>query len=205
MAAAGAPGAKKLLHSSKLMQMKFMQRGVQRKQMQEQTEKQLDAEEEAHWVAPAGVGGHGCTVLMEADPPPGTAIGHMSFKAFNPAIEKLHEDREEMLLAAAKRKREATNGEGTSVSDAEMAQRLGAQSGAAGAPAGQHMGAAQHSGDGSRADLPDKGSKRSKIEGKAAAAAVETQSAAFAVPPVMPAATKAGSMRRPKKRERSGD
>ena len=34
-------GDKKPLHSSKLMQMKFMQRGVQRKQMQEQSEKQV--------------------------------------------------------------------------------------------------------------------------------------------------------------------
>ena len=51
---------------------------------------QLDTEEEAHWVVPAVPGGGGCTVLLEADPPPGTAIGHMSFSAFNPAIEKLH-------------------------------------------------------------------------------------------------------------------
>lgn len=39
-AEAGGGAAKKLLHSSKLMQMKFMQRGVQRKQMQEQSERQ---------------------------------------------------------------------------------------------------------------------------------------------------------------------
>ena len=50
----------------------------------------MDAEEEAHWVAPAAAGVRGCTVLLEADPPPGTAIGHMSFQAFNPAVEKLH-------------------------------------------------------------------------------------------------------------------
>lgn len=39
----GAGLPKKPLHSSKLMQMKFMQRGVQRKQMQEQSEKQACA------------------------------------------------------------------------------------------------------------------------------------------------------------------
>lgn len=105
-----------------------------------------------------------------------------------------------MLLAAAKRKLEATTGEGTSVSDAEMAQRLGAQSGAAGAQAG----AAQQAGDASRVSLPGKGSKRARKEGNAGGGSEEPAAATFAVPPVMPAARKAGSMRRPKKKERSG-
>ena len=39
----GTEAVRKVLHSSKLMQMKFMQRGVQRKQMQEQSEKQVHA------------------------------------------------------------------------------------------------------------------------------------------------------------------
>jgi len=50
----------------------------------------MDTEEEAHWVVSAAAGVRGCTVLLEADPPPGTAIGHMSFQSFNPAVEKLH-------------------------------------------------------------------------------------------------------------------
>lgn len=108
-----------------------------------------------------------------------------------------------MLHAAAKRKREASKGEGTSVSDAEMAQRLGAESTAA--EAGLQADVTQYEGDGTRADLPGKGSKRAKNEGKAAAAAVEAQADAFAVPPAMPAAMKAGSMRKHKKRDRSRD
>ena len=101
-----------------------------------------------------------------------------------------------MLLAAAKRKLEATTGEGTSVSDAEMAERLGA--------AGAQAGAAQHAGSASRADLPGKGSKRARKEGNAGGGSEEPAAATFAVPPVMPAAMKAGSMRRPKKKERLG-
>lgn len=59
MASPSAPGAKKLLHSSKLMQMKFMQRGVQRKQMQEQSEKQVGCapqQKEHLWATPDSPG-----------------------------------------------------------------------------------------------------------------------------------------------------
>ena len=51
---------------------------------------QLATEDEGHWLASAGPATGGCVVLMEGDPPPGAPIGHMSFRAFNPTVEKLH-------------------------------------------------------------------------------------------------------------------
>lgn len=114
----------------------------------------------------------------------------------------MQEDREDMLLAAAKRKREASTGEGTSVSNAEMALRYAARFTTTGGPEVLKAGVAHPEGDGTRSDLPGIGSKRSKKDRKVTTAAEQAQGTAFAVPPAMPAVRKAGSMRKQKKKDR---
>ena len=106
----------------------------------------------------------------------------------------LQEDREELLAAAAKRKREATTEEGTSVSDVEMAQRLGAQ-GTAAATSGRPEN------QGATAASPGCISKRMKVEEKSG---VKQEGQGFSVPPGMPQAEKVGSMRKKKKGGQSG-
>lgn len=98
-----------------------------------------------------------------------------------------------MLVAAAKRKRDASSLEGTSVSDAEMALRLGTQGKTDATPG--NLGASEPRDDSARAALPGTASKRVKME---AVAEVKKERASFTVPPALPQADKAGSMRRKK-------
>lgn len=81
--------------SSSLRNLKFMQRAIQREEMMKK--------QEADDVKPdGGVGGltltsdaatqlSKCVVVMEGDPKPGVIKGRISFKGFNPLIEKLNE------------------------------------------------------------------------------------------------------------------
>ncbi len=50
--------------------------------------KQAPAEDPDRWTA-AGAQLNGCRVIAEDAPLPGALIGHMSFGAFNPAVEAL--------------------------------------------------------------------------------------------------------------------
>lgn len=103
---------------------------------------------QAHWVAPQrSAGKKRCRVIMEADPWP-DGIGRASFKNFNPAIEALASGQpapmpsSQQPAAAAAASRGASGGGGSggggdrqadvAVSDAAMADRLGAHSGQAG-------------------------------------------------------------------------
>ncbi len=75
---------------------------------------------EAEWKLP-GSFTQSCRIIMEGDPGPSVPIGHLSYGAFNPAIEQLHREAADQAERKAK---EACNGK--SVSDADMAAQLGA-------------------------------------------------------------------------------
>ena len=62
--------------SSRLLQMKFMQRKQEKRKA-----------EDAEWVAEGSQGG--CILVCEPDPPPGALLGRMGFGGFNPDAEKL--------------------------------------------------------------------------------------------------------------------
>lgn len=81
--------------SSSLRNLKFMQRAIQREEM-------MKKQEEDDVKPDGGLGGltltsaaatqlRKCVVVMEGDPKPGAIKGRMSFKGFNPLIEKLNE------------------------------------------------------------------------------------------------------------------
>ncbi|GMI81771.1 hypothetical protein like AT5G59460 [Hibiscus trionum] len=69
--------------SSTLRGLKFMQRAAQR-------EEKVIKEEV---VKPEGISNitRKCVVVMEGDPRPGATVGRMSFRSFNPSIDKLNE------------------------------------------------------------------------------------------------------------------
>ena len=115
MAKREAAGAVKKPYSSKLLQMRFMQRGTQpaataevgllvslarscllqsaivkaalAQQEPSPTEKEATATE-TEWTSNWGPQA-GCSVIVEADPLPGASRGRLSFHSFNPAAEKL--------------------------------------------------------------------------------------------------------------------
>ncbi|KAH1066882.1 hypothetical protein J1N35_031869 [Gossypium stocksii] len=70
--------------SSTLRGLKFMQRAAQR-------EEKVKKEEE---VKPEGISTitRKCVVIIEGDPRPGATVGRMSFRSFNPSIDKLNEE-----------------------------------------------------------------------------------------------------------------
>ncbi|GAQ86206.1 hypothetical protein KFL_002760030 [Klebsormidium nitens] len=105
--------------------MRFMQRAKVKDDVKKKDDE--PPSDDSRWVAPVrdADGGAECMVLVEGDPKPGALLGRMSFKSYNPVIEKLSEDAEESAArregkggAAQHSKKEA------SVSDAEMADKL---------------------------------------------------------------------------------
>eukprot|EP00243_Klebsormidium_subtile_P002538 TRINITY_DN15085_c0_g1_i1.p1 TRINITY_DN15085_c0_g1~~TRINITY_DN15085_c0_g1_i1.p1 ORF type:complete len:213 (-),score=17.55 TRINITY_DN15085_c0_g1_i1:114-752(-) len=111
--------------SSRLQSMRFMQRAKAKDDVKKK-EDELPSDD-SHWIAPVreGNGGAECMVVVEGDPKPGALLGRMSFKSYNPVIEKLSEDAEE---SAARREGKGTaalhSKKEASVSDAEMAVKL---------------------------------------------------------------------------------
>lgn len=111
--------AKKPAFSSRLLQMKFMQRGKEKAVVKEAVTAQVKAVDDSEWVAERQQ--TGCTVLAEGDPPPSALFGHMSFSSFNPELQKLQEQRESMLKTA--RNAALVGAEGKANSDTEMAEQ----------------------------------------------------------------------------------
>ncbi|DBA81136.1 TPA: hypothetical protein ACH3X2_007105 [Trebouxia sp. C0005] len=112
--------AKKAAFSSRLMQMKFMQRGKEKAVVKEAVTAQAKVVDDSEWVAEGQQ--TGCTVLAEGDPLPSAHFGHMSFSSFNPELQKLQEQRETMLKAA--RKAALLGAEGKAIPDTEEAEQL---------------------------------------------------------------------------------
>lgn len=112
--------SKKPALSSRLMQMKFMQRGKEKTVLKEAVAEQVQHENDSKWVADAPQ--MGLVLVTEGDPPPGAHLGHMSFSSFNPELQKLQDERDAILKAA---KKSATLGvDGKLIPDEEMADRL---------------------------------------------------------------------------------
>lgn len=111
---------KKPAFSSRLLQMKFMQRGREKPVVKGAVTAQVQAMDDNEWVAEGQQ--TGCTVLSEGDPLPSAHFGHMSFSSFNPELQKLQEQRETMMKAA--RKAALLGVEGKAVTDKEMAKQL---------------------------------------------------------------------------------
>ncbi|KAL3137397.1 hypothetical protein ABBQ32_006920 [Trebouxia sp. C0010 RCD-2024] len=111
---------KKPALSSRLMQMKFMQRGTEKSVLKQAVAEQVQHEDDSKWVTDAP---HtGLVLVTEGDPPPGAHMGHMSFSKFNPELQKLQDERDALLKAARKA---ATLGvDGKLIPDEEMADRL---------------------------------------------------------------------------------
>jgi len=124
MATQEAPKAAAPKVSSKLLQLKFMQRAVEKSQPPAQPSQEPAAAAADAWVAPASRRDAApCRVLHEADPPPGALLGRLSFRKFNAETEKLQAD------AEAEEARQRGGGDGgkaaaVAVSDAEMAATL---------------------------------------------------------------------------------
>ncbi|DBA92455.1 hypothetical protein WJX77_001854 [Trebouxia sp. C0004] len=112
--------AKKPAFSSRLMQMKFMQRGKEKAVVKEAVTAQVKFMDDSEWVAEGQQ--TGCTVLAEGDPLPSAYFGHMSFSSFNPELQKLQEQRETMLKAA--RKAALLGAAGKAIPDTEMAEQI---------------------------------------------------------------------------------
>jgi len=121
MSEEGADGDEpKKAYSSKLMQMRFMQRpkakaaAVVTEEEVVVVKKEGDGAEE--WSGSRGSEA-GCTVIMEGDPPPGAVTGRMSFQGSNVKTE----DGES---AAEIKKEEEQSPGGKAVSDEEMGRQL---------------------------------------------------------------------------------
>ncbi|GKV08086.1 hypothetical protein SLEP1_g19768 [Rubroshorea leprosula] len=69
--------------SSTLRSLKFMQRAAQK---EEKTKKEEEVKPDLSSTVKKK-----CVVIMEGDPHPGATIGRMSFRSFNPTIDKLNE------------------------------------------------------------------------------------------------------------------
>jgi hypothetical protein len=123
----------KSLLSSRLTNMKFMQRGQQVKRgFDEAIGQDDDIKQEAEWVVNSskGSGSKGCLVIQERDPLPAGILGRMSFGKFNPVIEQLQEDAEAAALGKplpSQQQQQQT--EGVSVTDDDMAKGWGKHAG----------------------------------------------------------------------------
>ncbi|KAK9279282.1 hypothetical protein L1049_012961 [Liquidambar formosana] len=73
--------------SSTLKNLKFMQRAAQR---EEKSKKEEEVKPDGGFVSP-GTLNRKCVVIMEGDPHPGATKGRMSFRSFNPSIDKLND------------------------------------------------------------------------------------------------------------------
>ncbi|GAV78283.1 MPP6 domain-containing protein [Cephalotus follicularis] len=73
--------------SSTLRNLKFMQRATVR---DEKSKKEEEVKPDGNFSSPSTI--RKCVVIMEGDPHPGAAIGRMSFRSFNPSIDKLNEE-----------------------------------------------------------------------------------------------------------------
>ncbi|KAF3454681.1 hypothetical protein FNV43_RR05129 [Rhamnella rubrinervis] len=73
--------------SSTLRNLKFMQRAAQR----EETVKKEEVKPDGNFRSPSNIT-RKCVVIMEGDPHPGETKGRMSFKSFNPTIDKLNDE-----------------------------------------------------------------------------------------------------------------
>ncbi|EIE25641.1 hypothetical protein COCSUDRAFT_52525 [Coccomyxa subellipsoidea C-169] len=105
--------------SSRLLQMKFMQRKQEKRKAEEVFEQVADPNpEDAEWVAEGSQ--RGCILVYEPDPPPGALLGRMGFGGFNPDAEKLQKEAEERLQAA-----KAGKSDTPVVSDLDMARSMG--------------------------------------------------------------------------------
>ncbi|KAK9842680.1 hypothetical protein WJX74_000614 [Apatococcus lobatus] len=125
MAKRDAEGAPKKF-SSKLLQMKFMQRAVAKQEAEAAPATKEAKVVEAEWAVPGSLK-QSCRIIMEGDPRPSGITGHLSFCAFNPAIDQIHRE-----AAEREQQRIKTEQDGKAVSDADMAAQLG--SGAVGTP-----------------------------------------------------------------------
>ncbi|KAL5580967.1 hypothetical protein UlMin_013409 [Ulmus minor] len=82
--------------STTLKNLKFMQRAAQR----EELVKKEEIKPEENFVSHNTVA-RKCVVIMEGDPHPGAFKGRMSFKSFNPSIDKLNEEQAKLRQPAA--------------------------------------------------------------------------------------------------------
>ncbi|KAJ4832131.1 hypothetical protein Tsubulata_038671 [Turnera subulata] len=73
--------------SSTLKNLKFMQRAAQR---EEKPMKEEEVKPDGNFSSPGTF--KRCVVIMEGDPHPGAVIGRMSFRSFNPSVDKLNEE-----------------------------------------------------------------------------------------------------------------
>ncbi|BDA44640.1 hypothetical protein COCOBI_06-1170 [Coccomyxa sp. Obi] len=113
---AGGSNGKNQGFSSRLLQMKFMQRKQEKRKAEEVLDQVAQPKtEDAHWVTEGSQ--RGCILICEPDPPPGALMGHMAFGGFNLEAEKLQEDARKRLEAA-----KAGTNDGPVVSDLEMAK-----------------------------------------------------------------------------------
>ncbi|KAL9255972.1 hypothetical protein AKJ16_DCAP18154 [Drosera capensis] len=76
--------------STTLRNLKFMQRAVKK------PEKSVEEEEvrkpDGNFLSPGTVLNKKCVVILEGDPHPGSVKGRMSFRNFNPVIDKLNDE-----------------------------------------------------------------------------------------------------------------
>mmetsp|Transcript_13102 Transcript_13102/g.31057 ORF Transcript_13102/g.31057 Transcript_13102/m.31057 type:complete len:132 (+) Transcript_13102:98-493(+) len=111
--------------SSRLMDMKFMKRAEERKEMKTALKRKSKSDAEAQWVAPQSTTeNRRLAVITEGDPPPGALVGRFSFQSFSPATERLQAEAEERLQRVKDDQDMEGTGEETAVSDADMAKAL---------------------------------------------------------------------------------
>ncbi|OWM66776.1 M-phase phosphoprotein 6 [Punica granatum] len=79
--------------SSTLKNLKFMQRAAQREEKPRKEEEEVKPD--GSFFSPSTVS-RKCVVIMEGDPHPGAIKGRMSFQSFNPAIDKIIEEAENL-------------------------------------------------------------------------------------------------------------
>ncbi|GAB2285800.1 hypothetical protein Dimus_020239 [Dionaea muscipula] len=76
--------------SSTLRNLKFMQRATQKEEKPKEEEE--ERKPDGNFLSPGIVLNKKCIVIVEGDPRPASAKGRMSFRNFNPAIDKLNDE-----------------------------------------------------------------------------------------------------------------
>ncbi|KAL4529952.1 hypothetical protein Ndes2437B_g08517 [Nannochloris sp. 'desiccata'] len=107
--------------SSRVSNLKFMQRAIQKNEQKTQAEaidKRIpEAHNEEHWIAPRRGREKGCVVLLEGDPP--ATSGRMSFQGFTT------DSKAASRIEASEQGEVAEVQEGVSVCNEVMAEKLG--------------------------------------------------------------------------------
>mmetsp|Transcript_41264 Transcript_41264/g.78862 ORF Transcript_41264/g.78862 Transcript_41264/m.78862 type:complete len:143 (-) Transcript_41264:166-594(-) len=115
--------------SSNLLGLKFMQRAAEKDRRVELKQEEDKKAEQSKWVAAElAAGSRKCKVIVEGTTPaPGAIMGRMSFKNFNPEVEALVTEKEVEKAKLSRAAQLAAGGvtDGVTVTDSEMANRLG--------------------------------------------------------------------------------